>query len=79
MPNCRSICKKYQAEKPMRQCSIYSYAKRCTVCEIMIKDTFDRCPCCKNRLRSKPKYTIRKENLIQDKTMMRMRIVQEKN
>jgi len=79
MTNCRGICKQYKAESPMRVCSKFSYAKRCNFCVIWIKNTFERCPCCKKRLISKPKYTLGKEKLEQDKTMMRMRIVQKKS
>ena len=51
---CRAICD---------LCSVKSSSyqdgklKKCTVCEVFLKSSYERCPCCKLKLRCKPKAT----------------------
>lgn len=64
MPSCKGIHHRYLAEKPLKMASRYSYAKRCQECESWIKKTFARCPCCKGKLKSNPRYSKARERLV---------------
>lgn len=53
--NCNGICKKYKAKGSPAQGRYSSGQKRCQNCVIYIKWDGLFCPCCKIRLRTKPR------------------------
>ncbi len=59
---CNGICDRYKAKKPNNNIGRYSNGqKRCNSCEIFINWNGLRCPCCNNRLRTKPRSLKYKE------------------
>ena len=51
---CRDICRDYVCEK-IQNGAKYKFCKRCTFCEMFLKTSEIRCPCCKVILRTKPR------------------------
>lgn len=60
---CKDICKKLKAKKPQTGSRYGNGQKRCQVCEIFIMWEGYFCPCCKYRLRSKPRSSANKLKL----------------
>lgn len=67
---CRRICKKYKVTRLHSFGSRYANGQvRCSVCEVFLKDSdckiYGRlglyCPCCKIKVRTKPRTTILNE------------------
>ncbi len=54
--SCKGVCYKYKAIKPTGAGRYASGQKRCQICEIFL-DVGDKlwCPCCKYRIRGKPR------------------------
>jgi hypothetical protein len=52
---CKGICIRYRAQKPVRAGRYATGQKRCQVCEIFIKWDGLWCPCCRYRLRLRPR------------------------
>ena len=60
---CKGTCHKFH-HNIMRKGGIYANGnKRCQVCEIFINYNGLRCPCCRYRLRTKPRNKRYKEKL----------------
>jgi hypothetical protein len=57
------ICKKYRAIKPKQGSRYASGQARCQICEIFMKWSGLRCPCCKTQLRRKPRNVIYKDKM----------------
>ena len=58
---CKNLCARNKATKDRRS-SYYALGyKRCQVCEIFIKWSGIKCPCCQSVLRTKPHNRRRKE------------------
>ena len=56
---CKGICVKYKATRPKRNASRYaSGQKRCQVCDIFIDYPSLFCPCCRYRMRTRPRSRI---------------------
>ena len=53
--NCKGICVRYKAQKPVGTGRYASGQRRCQICEIFIKWEGLWCPCCGYRLRTKPR------------------------
>ncbi|AFU60243.1 hypothetical protein Ngar_c33280 [Candidatus Nitrososphaera gargensis Ga9.2] len=51
---CRNICEKYRATKNKGSSPYAQGYKRCQVCDLFIKWSGTRCPCCQRTLRTKP-------------------------
>lgn len=66
MPKCKGVCSRYKADNPMKMVSRYAYAKRCQTCDTWIKRIFAKCPCCKGKLKSNPKYAKARERLVRN-------------
>lgn len=51
---CRGICERYSVTS-----SSYKEGKlkKCILCEVFIERSYERCPCCKLKIRCKPKAT----------------------
>jgi hypothetical protein len=60
---CKGICVGYRAQKPGRAGRYANGQKRCQVCEIFIKWDGLWCPCCRFRLRTRPRNTKYKERI----------------
>ncbi len=53
--SCKGICDRYKAPKH-NDGGLYSNGhKRCNTCEIYLKTENNKCPCCENLLRTKPR------------------------
>ena len=52
---CKGICQRHKALKPNRGGRYLAGQKRCQGCEIYIIWKGNFCPCCGNRLRTKPR------------------------
>lgn len=62
---CRGIeCKRLKANKPLNIGRYADGQKRCSTCVIFIKFAGERCPCCKTKLRGKPRQLKYKDKLI---------------
>lgn len=60
---CKGICSRHKAPKPKGIGRYASGQRRCQICEVYIKWEGLWCPCCKYRLRSKPRNITYKERL----------------
>jgi hypothetical protein len=58
---CRGICHRFEVKTRFGGRSYVNGQKRCQVCEIYLKVEGYVCPCCKLRLRLKPKQSKWKE------------------
>ena len=66
---CKGICIRHKAQKPV---GVGRYAigqKRCQVCELFIKWDGIYCPCCRYRLRTKPRNVMFKRRLTEANTI----------
>jgi hypothetical protein len=54
---CNGICMAYRAKRQGRAGRYVNGQKRCQVCEIFIKWDGLWCPCCRFRLRTRPRNT----------------------
>ena len=65
MTGCKGICNRYKAKRGLNKLGWYRQGfKRCQTCEIFIRwDDSQFCPCCKLRLRTKPRNKKDKEKL----------------
>jgi hypothetical protein len=64
---CKGICKKFRAKKNGTASRYGNGQKRCQICDIFIKWDDSFCPCCKYRLRTKPrkqKYKIKLRDIL---------------
>jgi uncharacterized paraquat-inducible protein A len=52
---CNGICTRYKAQKPYGISRYASGQRRCQHCEIFLKYEGFWCPCCRSRLRTKPR------------------------
>jgi hypothetical protein len=55
MMGCKGICIRYKADRPKSGIRYMSGQKRCQICEIYLNWQGLWCPCCRCRLRGKPK------------------------
>ena len=60
---CKGVCDSYKAKRVAGMGRYASGQKRCQICEIFIDWDGRWCPCCKYRLRAKPRNLIYKEKL----------------
>ena len=60
---CKGVCDRYKAKKISGIGRYASGQKRCQICEIFIEWSGRWCPCCKYRLRSKPRNIVYKQKL----------------
>lgn len=64
--NCKGVCIKYKASTSLKNNHYSHYLsnhKRCQVCQIFLNWMKDsRCPCCKSKLRTKPRNSKIKED-----------------
>ncbi len=63
---CKGICHKYKAIRTERG-HYQAGHKRCQVCEIFIKTEGIFCPCCGYRVRTKPRNSHDKKNLLESR------------
>jgi len=62
---CNGICKRYKAIKPPITHTRYGMGqKRCSTCEVFINWDGKNCPCCGINLRTRPKGTKTREQLL---------------
>jgi len=62
---CKEICHRYKATKPPISLTRYGTGqKRCTLCDVFMEWDDKQCPCCGRNLRTKPKGTIRRNELM---------------
>ncbi|WP_316505628.1 hypothetical protein [Nitrosopumilus sp.] len=62
---CNGICYRYKVTKPPMPNTRYGVGqKRCTACDIFTDWDGRRCPCCSGMLRTKPKGTARRRELM---------------
>ena len=60
---CKGNCMQHKAIKPKDGIGRYSMGqKRCNTCEVFLYWSGIKCPCCKTRLRVKPKSSKFKNN-----------------
>ena len=52
---CKGICVRYIGKKIPNGLKYSSGYKRCTHCSLFVKTIEIRCPCCKAKLRTKPR------------------------
>jgi hypothetical protein len=55
MMGCKGICIRYKADRPKSGIRYMSGQKRCQICEIYLNWQGLWCPCCRCRLRGRPK------------------------
>ena len=60
---CKGVCDRYKAKRVAGMGRYASGQKRCQICEIFIDWDGRWCPCCKYRLRAKPRNLVYKEKL----------------
>ena len=60
---CKGVCDRYKAKRVSGMGRYASGQKRCQICEIFIEWDGRWCPCCKYRLRAKPRNLVYKEKL----------------
>jgi len=60
---CIGICPKYKAPKPKSGGRYGNGQKRCIACEIFIETDELCCPCCKYKLRTRPRSKLYKAKL----------------
>jgi len=66
--NCKGFCSEHAVKKPTTK-GVGRYEsghKRCSFCEVYLKWEGTCCPCCGIRLRSKPRYSIGRDKIIQN-------------
>ena len=65
---CNGICSKHAVRKPHTADGgrYESGQKRCSFCEVYIIWDGWCCPCCNSRLRSKPRYSIGRDKIVQN-------------
>ena len=62
---CKGVCTQYKATKPVGRIGRYATGqRRCQICVIYIKWEGRYCPCCKYRLRTKPRKMKSKVKLL---------------
>jgi hypothetical protein len=62
---CKGKCIKYKAGKTYGQNNRYEVGqKRCSVCEIFLKWEGKHCPCCGYVLRTKPRGTLARQQML---------------
>ncbi|KAF6243169.1 hypothetical protein C6988_04760 [Nitrosopumilus sp. b1] len=61
---CKGFCEDYQAEKTMLRLKYAEGQKRCTLCALFIKYDGDRCPCCRSKLRTKPRNSSKPKKVV---------------
>ncbi len=61
--SCKGVCGQYKADKPVGIGRYASGQKRCQICELYIRWEGLWCPCCKYRLRCKPRNITYKDKL----------------
>ena len=54
--SCKGICARHRAIKPLVGGRYENGQKRCQTCEIYINWDGTHCPCCRNRVRGKPRH-----------------------
>ena len=54
---CKGVCHRHHAHSPGIFHRYSQNTKRCTVCSIYIKWEGQRCPCCSNLLKTRPRKT----------------------
>lgn len=64
---CNNICKKYKSKLILNNPRYTDSEKRCNGCEIFIKWDGYHCPCCKQKLRTKPRMSKYKIKLLERK------------
>lgn len=52
---CHGICDRFKSTKPNNTGLYINGHKRCNICEIYIKTIENKCPCCNNILRNRPR------------------------
>ena len=53
---CKNICSDYRKTGIRSSQSKYKHGfKYCSICEVWITQTSNRCPCCNNKLRTRPR------------------------
>ncbi len=63
--SCRDIGYRYKADKTFGVNNRYEHGqKRCSTCDIFMDWDGTYCPCCNNMLRTKPKGTKNREQLM---------------
>ena len=61
---CKGICYKHKAKKPFMKSRYAEGQKRCSICEIFVKWEGVDCPCCGMNLRTSPRNTQNRQNLL---------------
>ncbi|HIA96755.1 MAG: hypothetical protein CXX67_00145 [Thaumarchaeota archaeon] len=56
---CRGICDQFKIRVSTRQPRYSSGFKRCTLCAAYFTTVDTRCPCCKTKLRTRPRSKLR--------------------
>ena len=51
---CRGVCDRYHVPSTSY---LNGQLKKCSICDIFVKKSYDRCPCCRFKLRIKPKFS----------------------
>lgn len=73
MLNCKGKCILHKASRSLKNSHYSHYLsnhKRCQVCQIFLKwDKDSRCPCCKSKLRTKPRNSKIKERFHRSRVM----------
>jgi len=63
--SCKGICPRYKATKPPLPDTRYAMGqKRCNACDIFIQWDGSHCPCCGGFLRTKPRGTVDRQQLM---------------
>ncbi len=62
--SCKGRCQPYRAIKPFGQSRYKNGQKMCSICEIFLNWDGKHCPCCNYTLRTKPKGTKTRHNLM---------------
>ncbi|TLY04711.1 MAG: hypothetical protein E6K92_02445 [Thaumarchaeota archaeon] len=60
---CRKVCLAYKARRQLHGSYYGAGSKRCNECELFLKWSGSKCPCCKKTLRTRPHNTRLKARL----------------
>ena len=55
---CKGICEDYQSKGILMKFKYNKGQKRCTCCGLFLNVEGPRCPCCKTKLRTKPRNSL---------------------
>jgi hypothetical protein len=60
--SCKGICIRHKAQRPIGAHRYMSGQKRCQICDLFLEWEGSFCPCCRRKLRTRPRNRMYKIN-----------------